>query len=621
MKNTNNTTKGFKKVFVGMTTAVMMMTMFASVPASAIYTQADTATLIEEVAGFEGEVQFDKEAEGSYNGHEIKDGKYQHEGREFTFKYSDGFFEVDPVEYDAHLATMSTSMAHASCTEIGGNGDYSNGPKKVIDILKQADFDENDIYVSDSYRVKPTADSVACVIAAKDIKTEKGNKKLVSITVRSANYEAEWASNVTLGKTGEAAGFANAADQVIGYFNDFNSDGKLNEALANGDVIFWVHGYSRGGATANLTSKRLIDAYQADGNEVYGYCIAAPQGGVEDAEDPAHNYNSIHNVINPDDLVPYVAPTVMGFKRYGVDHFMFGGEADSYNLHEWGSVAFGNNTCDNFSNRLIDMNVQKARMMKQLENIVPGNTDEYKPYEITAKRLNMPNVAEVVDDDSKNYITGDFINYMISHMVTGTVKIGVNANKPVIDREIYENEMQAPLRRLMMFLNSDNSLPDFMNEISKSELIAKVLFNCPKSVFIETEVVSTTAGSRNFFQRMCDVIEDLFTSSKKTKLVTKLSDESRAKLVDAIMETIDKEAIMNKFENYPTVEFNCEISGREAAKRDLRAILSNVLKSVDDMNDLVTFASNIGGIFKNHSFIQTSAWLRSFDSWYNNDLA
>lgn len=63
MKNTNNTTKGFKKVFVGMTTAVMMMTMFASVPASAIYTQADTATLIEEVAGFEGEVQFDKEAE------------------------------------------------------------------------------------------------------------------------------------------------------------------------------------------------------------------------------------------------------------------------------------------------------------------------------------------------------------------------------------------------------------------------------------------------------------------------------------------------------------------------------------------------------------------------------
>ena len=46
MKNTNNTTRGFKKVFVGMTTAVMMMTMISAVSASAVEAQADNTTSI-----------------------------------------------------------------------------------------------------------------------------------------------------------------------------------------------------------------------------------------------------------------------------------------------------------------------------------------------------------------------------------------------------------------------------------------------------------------------------------------------------------------------------------------------------------------------------------------------
>ena len=598
-KVTNKKTKRIASALAALSLVSAMAIPAAAISASA----AETPAIVEEVAILDNETQLDVEAESQYyNGHKIVDGTYHHEGRDFTFKYSDGFFEVDPVKYDTHLATMSASMTHASCTEVT-NGDYSEGAKKVVDILKQAEFDDKDIYVSDSYRVKPTPDSVACVIAAKDIKTEKGSKKLVSITVRSAGYEAEWASNVTLGKEGEAAGFANAADQVIGYLNDFNSDGKLDEALADGDVIFWVQGYSRGGATANLTSKRLIDAYQADGNEVYGYCIAAPQGGVKDAEDPDRNYNSIHNVINPYDLVPYVAPTSMGFRRYGVDHFMFGGDADSDNIKDW--TREFNNAADNYSQPVIDMDAQTARMIRQLESIAPGETDKYKPYEITAKRLDLPNVTSIVDDDSKNYSTGNFINYMLNSIAG---KVG---------RETYESEMQAPLRRIMMFLNSDNKLPDFMKEISTPELIGKVLFNCPKGVFLETEVVSKSK-SNNIFRMFIDVWSDILTNSKNTRLVAKLSDSSREQLVNAIIETLDKESIMQKFDNYPTVEFDCEISGREAAKRDLKAVLSNALKGVSDINELITFGSSIEGLFKNHASIQASAWLRSFDSWYDD---
>ena len=59
------------------------------------------------------------------------------------------------------------------------------------------------------------------------------------------------------------------------------------------------------------------------GNEVVAYCMEAPQGGVQSAEHPDRDYRPIHNVINVDDLVPYVAPSAYGFKRYGVDHYAF----------------------------------------------------------------------------------------------------------------------------------------------------------------------------------------------------------------------------------------------------------------------------------------------------------
>lgn len=60
MKNTNNATRGFKKVFVGMTTAVMMMTMFASVSASAVEAQADnTPAITAETVQNEGTRKYD----------------------------------------------------------------------------------------------------------------------------------------------------------------------------------------------------------------------------------------------------------------------------------------------------------------------------------------------------------------------------------------------------------------------------------------------------------------------------------------------------------------------------------------------------------------------------------
>ena len=194
-KVTNKKTKRIASALAALSLVSAMAMPVATISASA----AEATAIVEEVSVPDSEIQLvdetqldveaeDKDEKPSYNGHAIKDIKYTQYRKDYTFKYSEGCFETDPNKYDPHLATMSSSLAHASDTYIFDNEetkkkDYSKGAQRVVDILNQAGFEEKDIYVSDSYRVKPTTDSVACVIASKDIKTEEGNKKLISITV------------------------------------------------------------------------------------------------------------------------------------------------------------------------------------------------------------------------------------------------------------------------------------------------------------------------------------------------------------------------------------------------------------------------------------------------------
>lgn len=161
----------------------------------------------------------------------------------------------------------------------------------------------------------------SCAFGSKEVDTDSGDTTVTSITVRSASYDSEWASNVTLGSKGEAKGFADSADKAVDYLNEYLTQHKeLEKAVSSGKASFWLQGFSRGGAVANLTAKRLIDKYQQGGDKVYAYTLEAPQGGIASEEQADRNYTCIHNVINNNDLVPYVAPSDMGFKRYGVDH-------------------------------------------------------------------------------------------------------------------------------------------------------------------------------------------------------------------------------------------------------------------------------------------------------------
>lgn len=247
-----------------------------------------------------------------------------------VFYYSDAYF-TDPEVYNPQLASMSMSLTMSAFNSSVGTdskkgNDYTLKSKNVVKLMNDIGIAKDNIYLSDTYTEKPGTDTIGVAIGQKELDKKTGTV-LVPVAVRGAGYESEWASNVTMGDAslndGEHAGFADAANQVFAQVQSYIENYGLSDAVKDGKVKFWVTGFSRAGATANLTAKRLIDAYAGDKNEVYAYCMEAPKGAYSadgNNVNPDGKYNSIHNCINANDPVPKVAPIGMNFARYGVDY-------------------------------------------------------------------------------------------------------------------------------------------------------------------------------------------------------------------------------------------------------------------------------------------------------------
>ncbi|MCQ2545888.1 MAG: lipase family protein, partial [Clostridia bacterium] len=275
---------------------------------------------------------------GSYGDYKLIQGYFEHGDSldatldtDVKFFYSDGYFDDgrDPKEYNNHLATTSLNFAMSSInTSYGGTADYKGKHEAVRQFLADIGCDEQVIYVNDFYTQKPTTKSIGVAIGSKKLVKADGTetgKILIPVAIRSAAYELEWVNNAMLGTSGEAAGFSSAATTAMNELQKYIAKNNLQEELDKGNVKFWIVGYSRGGATANLLSKRVIDKY-GDKNSVYSYTWATPIGGEEGKN--SSKYYSIHNCLNYADLIPLVAPSRMGFVRYGVDHYIPGTKAE-----------------------------------------------------------------------------------------------------------------------------------------------------------------------------------------------------------------------------------------------------------------------------------------------------
>lgn len=513
------------------------------------------------------------------------------DGKSYDMYYSDQFFTKDPASYQPHMATLASNLTNSSTTYIT-KGDYSDGAHNIKAALTSIGFDN--MFVSDSYNKKPTTDSIGCVIANKKLEN-KGDMKYdyaVDITIRSASYEAEWASNVTLGKTGEAAGFKQAAETVINdYFSKYLIKySEIEKALVKGKVAFFINGYSRGGATANLTAKKLIDKYQPAGNGVYAYCLEAPQGGIKSEINKDRDYKGIHNVINPNDLVCYVAPTAMGFVRYGVDHFVGGKTVAQEDKAKYGTSLFNSDSDNVFDRENYEKN--KELVKKELQKILKtDNVDKYLPYDVQQKKLDLRNFTI---QDVPGGRTDYFINYFIQSL---QVKGGLVR----IDRNKYNESLEQPIRRLLEALNKDVDLIDIKNcdnivpvYDAFVHLLGKFIGN-----------VKVSYKDSNIFKLIWKFIK----GDKNLTYTLDFTDNMRRDIASTVVKTLEQQKKLTDLldKHYPT-----KAAG---AMSDIKNVLYEMLSGGNRLDDLITFGANAKGIFQNHAMYQTLAWLQLEDSW------
>ena len=117
----------------------------------------------------------------------------------------------------------------------------------------------------------------------------------------------EWYSNFDIGYSAEHRGFAKAADFAELKLGDY----VFTRAIGT-DPDFFITGYSRGGAVANILAKRLCDRYGI--NHVWAYTFASPSTTIGRR---VARYSSIFNLTRDEDFFTRVPLEGWGYTKYG----------------------------------------------------------------------------------------------------------------------------------------------------------------------------------------------------------------------------------------------------------------------------------------------------------------
>lgn len=150
--------------------------------------------------------------------------------------------------------------------------------------------------------------------------TYKGKtREILVVVIRGTNASVEeWSSNFDVGDTSNYkegtdwqikenhTGFDTAASRILRYLNTYIS----NYLDPSTETVIWLTGHSRGAAISNILGARLEDSNY----DTYTYTFAAPNTTTAAT---AEEYQSIFNIMNSDDFIPYLPLASWGFTKYG----------------------------------------------------------------------------------------------------------------------------------------------------------------------------------------------------------------------------------------------------------------------------------------------------------------
>lgn len=142
-----------------------------------------------------------KETDKTYNDQSIYKGTTQfhtqnHEDEALGtyYYYSDGYFADPEEKYNEHLATCSLALASSSGPTVRdeqGIRDYTKQYTYAYQFLESIGCNRENIAFNDSYRSKPTTDSIGVICGSKEIKVNNDTRTLIPVAIRGLDYEQE----------------------------------------------------------------------------------------------------------------------------------------------------------------------------------------------------------------------------------------------------------------------------------------------------------------------------------------------------------------------------------------------------------------------------------------------
>ena len=214
---------------------------------------------------------------------------------DLVFHFQDDLFLESASEYSPALAKASYGLSSATFDRA-----------HMVDFYEGLGFDN---VIFSAHFDTPTVDSIGYAIAHKEI----DGADLIAVALRGHEYKQEWANNFVVGDSGDHAGFLAAANQVIAAVSNYVEENYKDKTLK-----YWVSGYSRAGAVANLAVNNMLKDPSGlyDQDNVYAYTFEAPRGVAIGNVVECPN---LFNMVNDADLIARLLPEEYGLTRAGID--------------------------------------------------------------------------------------------------------------------------------------------------------------------------------------------------------------------------------------------------------------------------------------------------------------
>ena len=373
------------------------------------------------------------------------------------FYYTDDYFKQSSyttqrqgLSYNPSLATMSLNLelsAWGSPTQ----ANYLFKSNNVKDLLNKLDFKEFE--ANDDFKFKPTKDSIGAVLANKKLKVDQEDYTLLALAIRGGGYESEWASNVTLGTSGQHQGFDKASQDVLTFLDSYVIKHKIQ-----GKIKLWLTGYSRAAATANLVAGSLNNGRKMpqvtlSPADMYAFCFEPPAGTLDTFDAKKDKHHNVVNIVNLNDIVTKVAPNAENFEfvRYGEDTTLPTKE-------DVGDTQY---------------NLLRDRMLRELEQIESLN--DYLLDDFKWKKISLTNKSLIVNDTSKDDVLNDYLKTFINTFAT----------EELMNRAYYVRHHQEDLRTIMTAVlgNTSNKRMVYGTEVLK--ILLDLKDNLPKDLILE----------------------------------------------------------------------------------------------------------------------------------------